>query len=161
MTDLQELQDLENLKVEDVEKPLQKMKIKKGEKPVTEDAVSIKDATVGKALEATVGKKPRTEKQLEAFAKAREKMMLNLKERKEKKALEDAERKKEIEEKIVKKALAIKKKQIKAKAIIESISDDDTPIEEVKKIATKIAVSKGKALEPEPPKTLWEKYKFL
>jgi len=66
-------------------------------------------------------------------------------------------KKKEIEEKIVKKALAIKRREIKAKAIIESIPDDDTPIEEIKKIATKIAVKK----EPEPPKTIFEKYKFI
>jgi hypothetical protein len=71
-------------------------------------------------------------------------------------------RKKEIEEKIVKKAIAIKKKQIKAKAILEEISDDDdTPIEEVKKIATKIAVKKAVPVEPEPPKNIFQKYKFI
>jgi len=157
MTDLQDLQDLEDIKVENIEKPLQKMKIKKGEKPMTEDAVVNEEPDKKQ-------KKPRSDKQLEVFNKAREKMLLNLKERKEKKALEDAERKKEIEEKIVKKAVAIKKKEIKAKAILETISDDDTTIEEVKKIASKIAVSKatvGKALEPDPPKNIFQKYKFI
>lgn len=164
MTDVQDLQDLEDAKVENVEKPLQKPKIKKGEKPETIDAVTNEEPPKKQ-------KKPRTEKQLEVFNKAREKMLTNLKERKEKKAQEDALKKKEIEEKIVKKAVAIKKREIKRKAILDEISDDDdTPIEEVKKIATKIAVKKaqsvsaatvGKALEPEKPKTIFEKYKFI
>jgi predicted DNA-binding antitoxin AbrB/MazE fold protein len=77
MANLQELQDLEDLEVEKVEepapKPLQKLKIKKGEKPVTEDAVQDEEP-----VKKT--RKPKTEKQLEVFAKAREKMLLNLKE---------------------------------------------------------------------------------
>jgi hypothetical protein len=162
MTDLQDLQDLEDLeveKIEPLEKPLQKLKIKKGEKSVMEDAV-INEEPPKKQ------KKPRTEKQLEVFTKAREKMLLNLKERKEKQEQDAIIKKKEIEEKIIKKAVAIKKREIKQKAILEEISDDDTPIEEVKKIATKIAVKKavlseGKALEPEPPKNIFQKYKFI
>jgi len=162
MTDLQDLQDLEDIEVEKIEKPLQKLKIKKGEKPVTEDAV-INDEPPKKQ------KKPRSEKQLEVFNKAREKMLLNLKERKEKQEQDAIIKKKEIEEKIVKKAVAIKKREIKQKAILEEISDDDTPIEEIKKIASKVQVKKvaesgatvGKALEPEKPKTIFEKYKFI
>jgi len=152
MESVKELQVLEDLKVEDVEdvkeikeKPLQKVKIKKGEKPVTEDVV-IKP------------KRERTEKQLEAFAKAREKMVTNLKARKEKEEQDALIKKKEIEEKIVKKAVAIKKREIKQKAILDTISDDDTSMEDIKKIASKI---KPKSDEPEKPKSIFEKYKFI
>jgi len=147
MENVKDLQDLEKLEVEKIEeikeKPLQKVKIKKGEKPETENAV-IKP------------KRERTEKQLEAFAKAREKMVINLKARKEKEEQDAVIKKKEIEEKIVKKAVAIKKREIKQKAILDTISDDDTSMEDIKKIASKI-----KPLEPEKPKTFWEKYKFI
>ena len=158
MSDLQELQDLENLEVEKVEepapKPLQKPKIKKGEKPVTEDAVKEETPIVKT-------RKPKTEKQLAVFNKAREKMLENLKVRKEKQAEDAVIRKREIEEAVVKKAIAIKKKQIKEKAILEQISDDETPIEEVKKIAKKIAVKKAPPVEPEKELTIFEKYKFI
>ncbi len=156
MSDIQDLQDLEGLEVEKVEepqKPLQKPKIKKGEKPITEDAAQ-------EDVPLTKTKRPRSEKQKEAFNKAREKMLLNLKSRKEKEAEDAAIKKKEIEEKIVKKAIAIKKREIKQKAILEEISDDETPIEVVKKIAKKI-VQKTQPVEPEKPKTIFEKYKFI
>ena len=160
MDPLQELQDLENLEVEKVEepapKPLQKPKIKKGEKPVIEDAVEEETPVVKQ-------KRERSEKQKEAFTKAREKMLVNLQSRKEKEAEDAVIRKREIEEKIVKKAIAIKKKEIKQKAILEQISDDETPIEEVKKIAKKIVAKKAPqpVVEPEKPLTIFEKYKFV
>jgi hypothetical protein len=151
MESVKELQVLEDLKVEDVEevkeKPLQKLKIKKGEKPVMEDG----------NINTPKPKKERTQKQMEAFAKAREKMVTNLKVRKEKEEQDAVIKKKELEEKIVKKAVAIKKREIKQKAILDAIQDDDTPIEEIKKIASKIKP----LVEPEKPKTIFEKYKFI
>ena len=42
-----------------------------------------------------------------------------------------------IEQKIVKKAVSIKKKQIKKEALLEEISDDETPMEKIKEIAKK------------------------
>jgi len=152
MDDLQELQDLENLEVEAVEepKPLQKLKIKKGEKPVTEDAVKNDEPIVKP-------KKERTAKQLEAFEKARQKMLVNTEQRKAQKALEDVQLKKELEEKIVQKAIAIKKKQIKKKAVLDIVSDDETPIEEVKKLAMKVKP----AVMELPPKTIFDKYRFI
>ena len=42
--------------------------------------------------------------------------------------------KKQVEDKIVRKAISIKKKAIKKEIILDEISDDDTPIEEIKKI---------------------------
>jgi uncharacterized protein (UPF0335 family) len=79
----------------------------------------------------------KTEKQLEAFSKARERRMENISSRKQTiKELEDKARE-ELDSKIVSKAISIKKKQIKKNAELDEISDDDTPLEEVMKIAKK------------------------
>ena len=80
---------------------------------------------------------------------AREKLKEKNKERQAKKRLEaDAiedeiqsrlnEYKTSLEQKIVKKAISIKKKDIKKQAILEEVSDDDTPIQKIKEIASKI-----------------------
>jgi hypothetical protein len=47
------------------------------------------------------------------------------------------EAQKSLEEKIIKKAIAIKKRQIKQQEILNSIPQDDTPIEEIKEIVKK------------------------
>ena len=52
-----------------------------------------------------------------------------------------------IEEKIVKKAVAIRKKQIVREAVLDDISDDDIPVEIVKKIIKKYP---KKAVAPAP-----------
>jgi hypothetical protein len=79
----------------------------------------------------------KTEKQLEAFSKARELRKINIERRKQ--AIQEFEDKarEELDNKIVKKAISIKKKQIKKNAELDEISDDDTPLEEVMKIAKK------------------------
>lgn len=79
----------------------------------------------------------KTEKQLEAFSKARERRMMNINSRKQ--TIQELENKarEELDNKIVKKAISIKKKQIKKNAELDEISDDDTPLEEVMKIAKK------------------------
>jgi hypothetical protein len=128
----------------DVKKPLQKLKIKKGEKPETENAV-------------TKTKRERTQKQIDATKKMIETRNAKIIISKEKQEQEAVIKKKEIEEKIVKKAVAIKKREIKQKAILDTISDDDTDIAEIKKIATKI-----KPLSvPPKPLTFWDKCKFI
>jgi len=76
---------------------------------------------------AKTQKKPRSEKQIESFKKAQAKRDENRNKRKE-------DGKKEMEEKILKKAISIKKKQIKKAYTIDDISDDETPIEEIKQI---------------------------
>jgi hypothetical protein len=87
--------------------------------------------------------KPRTEKQLEQLRLAREKSLLNKEAKRKQKEEEQQAIKKEleskiqaekkaIEEKIVKKALSIKKKEIKKQEILDEISDDETPIEQIK-----------------------------
>ena len=88
-------------------------------------------------------------KQLEVLANARAKLKANNHERVTKKRLEAQEIEDEIqsrlsqyktglEAKIVKKAIAIKKRQIKSEAALNNISDDDTPIQKIKEIAKKI-----------------------
>ena len=47
----------------------------------------------------------------------------------------------EIKDKIIKKAIAIKKRQIKKEAILDEIEDDDTPIEKVKEIMKKTRIT--------------------
>jgi len=72
-------------------------------------------------------KKPRSEKQIQAFKKAQAK-------RDENRAKQKEDSKKVLEEKILQKAVSIKKKQIKQMRVLDNVSDDDTPIEEIKQI---------------------------
>jgi hypothetical protein len=80
-----------------------------------------------------------------------------------KKALADAEELKkeekqaDVERKILKKAVVIKKKQILKEAILDEISDDEIPVEVVQKIikkqqAKKAVVKSSKPVEPPAPK---------
>ena len=104
------------------------------------------------ALEApkVIPKKKRipTDKQLEVLKLAREKLALKQKEKQVQKRLEQEaiesevqkrmeQYKEGLEQKIVKKAISIKKKQIKKEAVLDEISDDETPIEAIKQIAKK------------------------
>ena len=104
------------------------------------------------ALEApkAIPKKKRvpSEKQLEVLRNAREKLAIKQKEKIVKKKLEQEameqevqrrlnEYKEGLEQKIVKKAISIKKKQIKKEAVLDEISDDETPMEAIKQIAKK------------------------
>ena len=80
------------------------------------------------------GQHERTEKQILAFEKVKAIREEKRKERAELAKKQKEEEKKLIEEKVIKKAISVKKKQIKKQAALDEISDDDTPIEEVKKI---------------------------
>jgi ribosomal protein S7 len=87
-------------------------------------------------------KKPRTEKQIEAFKKAQENRAKNI-------LLKKEVGKKEFEEKILQKAISIKKKQINKQydlTVLDQISDDETPIEEIKQ--------KHRAVTPPPVRPL-------
>jgi hypothetical protein len=94
-------------------------------------------------------KKPRTQKQIEAFKMVCEKRNQKRNERKiEKEEKEkvisqllkhkEEEEQEKLERKIVSKAISIKKKQIKKQAVLDEISDDDTPIEKIKKISQQL-----------------------
>ena len=128
---LQELLDLENEKVEEVEET-PKISLNTSDSAVKNEIEIEQNDTLTRA------KKPRTAKQLEAFEKAKAIRDANaLKRKEEAKALAEQQRK-IIEDKLIKKAISLKKKQIKKQAVLEEISDDDTPIEKVKEIADKI-----------------------
>lgn len=105
-------------------------------------------------------KRKPTPKQLEVLEKAREKMIMNAREKKVKKQLEDEaiekevqrrlnEYKKGVEEKIVRKAIAIKKKEIMKQAVLDEIEDDDIPMEKVIETVRKTS-HKKKNLETPP-----------
>ena len=86
-------------------------------------------------------KKPRTDKQIEATKKMNEARKQKALEKKDLQAKQDEELKKEMEgraeeikDKILKKAIAIKKRQIKKEAVLDEIEDDETPIEDIRQI---------------------------
>jgi hypothetical protein len=83
-------------------------------------------------VERRAGTRPRRErtaKQKEAFVKAQATRLAKAEERKKEKVLKEQEEKEELEKKLIEKAIKVKKKQIKKMAVIEQLSDDDTPIE--------------------------------
>ena len=93
-------------------------------------------------------KKPRTQKQIDAFKLVIAKREENRKQRAEQKMKDAEEAKALIETKIVKKAISIKKKEIKRQIILDDVSSDDEPIEEIKQ---KIVKSRAKAVKPVIP----------
>ena len=119
---LQELLDLENENVEGLEETPILCSKETDSEPDNPDSI-------------TRAKKSRTPKQLEAFEKAKAIRDANTLKRKEEAKLIAEQERKMIEEKLVKKAISIKKKQIKKQSIIDEMSDDDTPIEKIKEIA--------------------------
>jgi hypothetical protein len=96
-----------------------------------------------------------TEKQKAAWAKALATRDANRRKRAEERQKQEEEHKKTIEEKVVKKALAVKKKQIMKEAVLDVISDDDTPLEVVKEAVAKKRAPAHKVIErivyKEPP----------
>jgi hypothetical protein len=79
-------------------------------------------------------KKPRTQKQIQAFELARQKRDANRKARAEEKRRQEEQAQMELEDKIVQKAIQIKKREIMKTKVLDEISDEETSIEEVKKI---------------------------
>lgn len=118
----------------------------------TNDSItSVKTTTIEKK------KRELTEKQKEALKRGQEKRLQDAKERRERVNEIAEQEKKKFEEKLIKKALAVKKKQIKEQSILNSISDDeDLPIEKVKKIIkeTKEETKKQKEVITEPVKAI-------
>jgi hypothetical protein len=83
-------------------------------------------------------KRERTQKQIDAFNRC-----IEIKKEKAKQRSDEAKRlaeydRKALEEKVVKKAISIKKKQIKKQSALDEISDDDTPIEKIKEVSKTI-----------------------
>lgn len=84
----------------------------------------------------------KTEKQLESFKRAREIRQANIQRRKQEIEELEKQAKEELDKKIVSKAISIKKKLIKQNVELDAVSDDDTPLEEVMKIAKKKPIQK-------------------
>lgn len=82
-------------------------------------------------LQAVKPKKPQTEAQKAATARMRAKLAEKYEKLRAEKAIAAEEYKKQVEEKVVKKAIAIKKKQIKKQMVLDEISSDDEPLEEI------------------------------
>jgi hypothetical protein len=108
----------------------------------------IETSPTPKPKRAYTPRPPKTEAQMEAFKKAIETRNANAKKRKEEAEKMLAQSKKETEDKVVKKAIAIKKKQIKAQLALDEISDDEEPIEVVKQKVKKV-------VERPPPKPVF------
>ena len=132
MTDLirqQKHEEIERLKkeLEELEKP----------EPIIEPVIELIKEDSDDEPEPEIQKKPtrpRTAKQIEQFKKVVESKMKNAEERKKKAEIKAVEDKQELEEKLVKKAIAVKKKQIKKQKIIDDISEeeDDKVIQKMK-----------------------------
>ena len=135
------------------------------------NSVDLQDTETNseEALEApkAIPKKKRvpSAKQLEVLKLARDKLAIKQKEKQVKKRLEQEAMEEEVqkrlsqykeglEQKIVKKAISIKKKQIIKEAALDEISDDETPMEAIKQI-----VKKKK--QPVPPVEEKPKYIFV
>ena len=93
-------------------------------------------------------KPPRTPAQIAAFKKVLAKRDENRVQRLVDKKLKEKSDKEELEAKLIKKAVSLKKKQIKKQAVLDDISDDDTPIETIRKLVPK-------KVEPIPKKYLY------
>ena len=133
-------------------------KIEKIEKEINILALDNDETIPLEATKTIKKKKVLSERQLEVLSNARAKLAERNKERiaqkkLEQQAIEDEvqrrldEYKTGLEQKIVKKAVSIKKKQIKKEALLEEISDDETPIQKIKEIAKK---KNHPAPQPEP-----------
>ena len=131
MTDL-----IKQEKIEHIERL--KMELEELEKILPEPEQNIEDASDDDDAVVEVQKKPtrpRTAKQIEQFKKVVENKMKNAAERKLKAELKADVDKQELEQKLVKKAIAVKKKQIKKEKIIDDISsgeEDDQVIQKMK-----------------------------
>ena len=137
MTDLikqEKIEHIERLKMEleELEKVPSKPEAVASNKELIEDDSDDDDSVVEVQKKPT---RPRTAKQIEQFRKVVETKMKNATERKLKAELKAEADKQELENKLVKKAIAVKKKQIKKEKIIDDISsgeEDDQVIQKMK-----------------------------
>lgn len=135
-----------------VQKRVVKKLVKKERKEVLVKDESAEGLEEKKAVQETVIlKKPRTEGQIASFKKALEVKKLNAIKRKQEMDIIADQQKKELEKKILKKALSIKKKEVRSRLALESISDDDEPVDSVLAKARKIASKAPKPVIPPVP----------
>ena len=114
---IQELQVLETPKLEHLEE--------NETDEYSEEVLQSSHQLARESIQAPKIKIPRTQKQIDAFNRVREIKSQNAKNRKDEKTAQDEIRKKELEHKLVQKAISVKKKQIKQEQILDEISDDE------------------------------------
>ena len=107
---LQQLQDLEDDNLQDLEETDNSIQAEKGYDETKDESITAPSST---PIIITKAKKPRSQKQIDAFARALEIKKEKATARKAERDLNAGLEKVKLEEKIVKKAVAIKKKQIK------------------------------------------------
>lgn len=128
--------------------------------PETEPVPAVPAAPADIPVLAPKKKIPRTERQIAAFKLAMETKAANAAKRKaEREAAAEAERK-VLEEKLIKKAIALKKKQMKARAVIDELPEVDVPVIKPKQkpvdetaaqaVAPVVAVVAAVAAPPKP-----------
>jgi hypothetical protein len=161
MTDLikkEKNEQIERLKKEldELEKPPEPELLPASPTPHTKELIKEESDDDESVLE--IQKKPtrpRTAKQIEQFKKVVENKMKNASERKKQAEIKADADKIELEDKLVKKAIAVKKKQIKKQKIIDDISSDeeegDQVIQKMKPVKAKPVINAVKT----------SKYKFI
>jgi hypothetical protein len=160
----QEIQEPQNVEIPEIPKPpvvkFQKKRVVKLvkkehketlEKPEPQEHLEESD----KSIEITKPKKPRTEGQIASFKKALEAKKANAAKRKEEMKLIADQQQKELEKKILKKALSIKKREIRSKIALESIPDDDEPVDSVLAKVKAIQSKTPKPVVPPPPQYIF------
>ena len=96
------------------------------EPPPVIDVVKDEEETIEKPPKVKRIVKQRTEKQIESLTKGRLKMAQNQEEKRKIKEQENIIHKKELEKKLIDKAIKVKKKQLKKIEIFDDLSDEDT-----------------------------------
>ena len=112
--------------------------------PLQAPKISLDKVKAPKLDKRTKGAYERTEAQKAATERLKVAAALRIERIRKEKAEQEETNKKAFEEKVVQKAIAVKKKQLK-QAMLDEISDDDTPMEEIKQI-----VKQKKAMLPKP-----------
>ena len=112
--------------------------------PLQAPKISLDKVKAPKLDKRTKGAYERTEAQKAATERLKVAAALRIERIRKEKAEQEEANKKAFEEKVVQKAIAVKKKQLK-QAMLDEISDDDTPMEEIKQI-----VKQKKAMPPKP-----------
>ena len=91
-------------------------------------------------------KKPRTDAQIAAFKRAQEIRFSNAERRRVEREEKEKEYIQEVEEKLVKKAIAVKKRQIRQEMIIDKIPELDNVVDDDEQIRQVVQKSKRKVL---------------
>ena len=137
--------------------------VEEEEEPVIADIPSESEPEEVPTIQKS--KKPRTQAQIDAFAKVIEKRTENRKMRADNREKEAIIVKAELEKKILKKASSIKKKQIKQQIALDDISSDDESDTEVKKKLTQfkrsVVEKVMKSVVPAVQVPVIPKYRFV